>query len=65
MLRSKGLRVSIAGAVLVALSMLGLLFVPDAFPAITMMVGGVAVIGGFVWTLAGYYLGSPDPPPDA
>ena len=61
MLNSAGLRLSIAGALVIALSMLALVLLPDALPAVGMMLGGVAVIGGFIWTLAGYYLSSSAP----
>jgi multisubunit Na+/H+ antiporter MnhG subunit len=62
-LQSRGLRLSVIGAVFVAVGMMALVFMPDVLPALVMMAGGVAVIGGFMWTLAEYYL-SPPPPPE-
>jgi len=64
LLKSKGLRLSVGGAVVVALSMPALLIMPDLIPGFAMMIGGLAVIGGFVWTLAELY-SSADQPPQA
>jgi hypothetical protein len=63
MLKSKGLRLSIAGAIVVAVCMPALLVVPDLIPGLAMMIGGVAVIGGFIWTLAELYFPPTDQPP--
>ena len=65
LLKSKGLRLSVAGAILVALSMPALLVVPEMIPGFAMMIGGLAVIGGFIWTLAELYFPPTDQPPDA
>ena len=65
LLNSKGLRLSIAGALLVAICMPALIFIPDVIPGLAMMVGGLAVIGGFIWTLAELYYPPSDKPPEA
>jgi len=51
--------------VVVALSMPALLIMPDLIPGLAMMIGGLAVIGGFIWTLADLYSSSADQPPQA
>lgn len=65
LLKSKGLRISIVGAVVVAVSMLALIVAPDVIPGLTMMAGGLAVIGGFIWTLAELYFPPADHPPES
>jgi len=62
LLKSKGLRLSVAGAVVVALSMPALLIMPDLIPGFAMMIGGLAVIGGFIWTLSDLYSSTDQPP---
>jgi hypothetical protein len=62
LLKSKGLRISIVGAIVVAASMIALTVAPDVIPGLTMMVGGLAVIGGFIWTLAELYFPPSDTP---
>lgn len=64
LLKSKGLRLSIVGAIVVGLSMAALLALPDVIPGLAMMIGGLAVIGGFVWTLAEMYAQPSDQPPE-
>jgi hypothetical protein len=59
------LRLSIAGALVVAVCMPALLVVPEVIPGLAMMAGGLAVIGGFIWTLAELYFPPTDQPPDA
>jgi hypothetical protein len=49
----------------VALSMPALIVMPDLIPGFAMMIGGLAVIGGFIWTLAELYASSADQPPSA
>lgn len=61
MIKTNGLTVSLIGGLVVAVSLIALLFIPDVGPAIAMMVGGVGVIGGFMWSLAHFYFG-PDTP---
>ena len=56
MIGSPGLRLSFAGAIVFFASMLGLLFLPDIAPALGMMIGGLGVWSGFMWTLYGYYI---------
>ena len=63
MLNSPGLRVSLVGAVLFTIGMLGLLFLPLAISLFAIIVGGLAVWGGFIWTLFTYYGPSGDQPP--
>lgn len=55
MIDTPGIRLSLAGGIVVAVSLIALVFLPDAVPAAAMMVGGVAVIAGFVWSLAQFY----------
>ena len=55
MIDTPGLRLALAGGLVVAVSLIALVFLPDLVPAIAMMVGGLAVIGGFVWSLAHFY----------
>ena len=59
MINTPGLRLSLAGGIVVAVSLVALVFVPDTLPAAAMMIGGLAVIGGFVWSLAHFYTGNP------
>jgi hypothetical protein len=63
-LGSRGLRLSCGGGALVAFSMLSLLVLPAAIGGAGMMIGAVAVMGGFVWTMAEYYTSPVDPPDD-
>jgi hypothetical protein len=56
-INTPGIRLSVAGGIVVAVSLIALLVLPDTVPAIVMMAGGVAVIGGFVWSLAQFYSG--------
>lgn len=62
MLNTPGLKLALAGGIVVAVSLIALVFLPDFVPSIAMMAGGLAVIGGFVWSLAGFYLDTPAPP---
>ena len=59
MINTPGLRLSLIGGIVVAVSLVALVFLPDALPAAAMMIGGLAVIGGFVWSLAGFYTDAP------
>ena len=63
MINTPGLRLSLVGGAMVAVGLIALVFLPDAVPAAVMMIGGVAVIAGFVWSLAHFYMGSDTPPP--
>lgn len=62
MIKTPGLRLSLIGGIVVAVSLIALVFLPDEVPAAAMMVGGLAVIGGFVWSLAYFYTEKPSPP---
>lgn len=64
MLRSRGLRLSFAGGIVVAVSGLSLLLLPDAVSAIGMLLGAMAVGGGFMWTMIEFYVPSSGPPSD-
>lgn len=57
MINSPGIRLSLAGGIVVVVSLIALIVLPDTVPAIAMMLGGLAVIGGFVWSLAHFYSG--------
>ncbi|HEU0073103.1 MAG TPA: hypothetical protein VFS30_03760 [Dehalococcoidia bacterium] len=63
--QSRGLRLSIAGAILVLISGISLLFLPDIVSGAGMLVGACAVGGGFMWTMIEFYLTPQEPPPDA
>jgi hypothetical protein len=65
LLKSKGLRLSVAGALVVAICMPALIVVPDLVPGLIMMAGGLAVIGGFIWTLTEFYFPPTDQPPES
>ncbi len=65
MLRSRGLRLSFAGGIVVLAGGLLLLAVPDALAAIVMLLGAVAVAGGFMWTMLEFYVSPPGPPPES
>jgi hypothetical protein len=54
-----GLRLSVIGGIVVGVSLVALALLPDTVPAAAMMIGGVAVIAGFIWSLAHFYLDSP------
>ena len=56
MINTPGLRLALAGGLVVAVSLIALVFLPDTIPAAAMMIGGLAVIGGFVWSLAHFYI---------
>jgi hypothetical protein len=56
-LETAGIRLAIAGFILVGVSIIGLVAIGDIIPAFGMMIGGVAVIAGFIWTLAHFYRG--------
>jgi hypothetical protein len=58
-IKTPGLRLSLIGGIVVAVSLVALVFLPDAVPAAAMMIGGLAVIGGFVWSLAHFYIDTP------
>jgi hypothetical protein len=53
---SRGLRLSFAGGILVALSGLSLVALPDVLAAVGLLAGAVAVGGGFAWTMVEFYV---------
>ena len=55
MLHHRGLRISAVGAVVFIASLLSLLVLPPAVSIIGLLAGGLAVWGGFIWTLFSYY----------
>jgi hypothetical protein len=60
-INTPGLRLSLVGGIVVAVSLIAIVFLPDTVPAVAMMFGGLAVIGGFVWSLADFYFVKPPP----
>ena len=57
MINTPGLKLALAGGIVVAASLIALVFLPDTVPSFAMMGGGLAVIGGFVWSLMHFYMG--------
>ena len=53
--RSPGLRLAIVGAVIFVLSVLALIVLPNGPPVAGMLVGGLCVWVGFIWTIFSYY----------
>jgi hypothetical protein len=64
MVGSPGLRLSFVGGVVVVISGLSLLLLPDIISGAGMLVGACAVGGGFIWTMLEFYV-PPREPPDA
>ena len=56
-LRARGLRVSLGGAVLFFAGLGALAFLPKALAVLAILAGGMLVWGGFLWTIFGYYSG--------
>ena len=54
-----GLRLSAIGGVIFLAGLLTLLFLPAAVSVVVILAGGLAVWGGFLWTLFSWYV----PPP--
>jgi hypothetical protein len=63
-IQSPGLRLSFAGGIVVLISGLSLLLLPDVISGAGMLVGACAVGGGFMWTMLEFYA-PPQKPPDA
>ena len=61
MLSHRGLRLSVIGAVIFLVNVVALIFLPNLVPGIGMLVGGMLVWSGFIWTLMSYYT-QPKPP---
>ncbi len=64
MFESRGLRLSLAGGVLILISSLTLLVLPDLVSSAGLLIGACAVGAGFIWTMAEFYIPQ-QPPPDA
>ncbi len=56
MANSKGLRVSVAGAVIFLPSLISLLFLPPVISIVGMLGGGMLVWSGFMMTLFAFYV---------
>jgi hypothetical protein len=63
--QSRGLRLSVAGGILVLIGGVSLLFLPDIVSGLGMMVGACAVGAGFMWSMLEFYTSPNEPPPDA
>jgi hypothetical protein len=59
MLRIRGFRYSLVGAVIFLVSIASLAILPDLLPVLGMLAGGTLVFGGFVMTIFHYYQSSP------
>jgi hypothetical protein len=55
LLQTPGLRVSLAGAVVFAFGLISLLVLPVVIGLAAILLGGLAVWGGFIMTLFSYY----------
>ena len=55
MLYTRGLRISLAGAVIFLAGISSLVVLPDLVAVIGMTLGGTLVFAGFVWTIFSYY----------
>ena len=64
MIQSRGLRLSFAGGIVVFLSGLSLLLLPDVISGAGMLLGACAVGGGFMWTMIEFYVPPSGPPSD-
>ena len=64
LLESQGLRLSLVGGLVVLLSALSLIVLPDMVSGAGMLIGACAVGGGFAWTMLEFYT-TPHNPPDA
>jgi hypothetical protein len=57
----RGFKVSLTGAVIFLIGMLLLFVMPVGLPIALILIGGVLVWGGFLWTLFGRYFRQPPP----
>jgi hypothetical protein len=55
------LRLSVSGAVIFLVSIVALIFLPNAVPIAGILLGGMLVWIGFIWTLLSYYVGTKPP----
>ncbi len=65
MLRSPGLRLSLVGAAVFLASVASLIVLPHTLPVLGMLIGGLGVWAGFIWTLFGYHVPTSRPPSDS
>jgi hypothetical protein len=63
--RHPGLRLSLIGGIVFLFGAATLLVLPEVVAAALMLVGGMGVWSGFIWTLFSWYLPSSKPPPEA
>ena len=63
MSKHPGLRMSVIGAFIFLISLALLAVMPYLVPSIVMVVGGLMVWGGLIWTLFGYYTPEGPAPP--
>ena len=63
-LASRGLRLSLAGAVVFAFGLLALIVLPLYVALAALLIGGLGVWGGFIQTLFTYYGPGAAPPAD-
>jgi hypothetical protein len=56
-----GLRLSLVGGLIVLLGVLLMVAVSDFVATFVMLIGGVGVLGGLMWTIFGFY-SSPEGP---
>ena len=64
MLQSPGLRLSLAGAAVLAFGLVALILLPAYVGLAALLIGGFAVWGGFIRTLFTYYGPAGTPPAD-
>jgi hypothetical protein len=64
LLQSRGFRLSAVGGLLILISAISMVLLPDYVAGAGMVVGACAVGGGFMWTMAEFYV-TPQQPPDA
>jgi hypothetical protein len=55
-LQSSGFRLTLIGAVVFLVGLASLAVLPAVVAIVGMSVGGLAVFGGFIWTLLSFYL---------
>ncbi len=61
-LKHPGLKLSGVGLIVFLISALSLIVLPHVIGVIGMLVGGMGVWGGFIWTLFSWYVPSGAPP---
>ena len=59
--RHPGLRISVIGGLIFVLGVILMLAVSDFVATFVMLIGGVAVWGGLMWTIFGFYASSEGP----